>query len=138
MKTHASQMLSEKHLQISAKSKTKDAPLTLTSMSSSLTKCLNLRGFSAGIQPDQKVSHLSDSHTLLTQHAHSYAIIPHHEVLMSATKTGNGAAATATSIYQSDTMTWTSTRSKNLVYHTVQTAVAESSTQTCKHQKEIP
>lgn len=57
---------------------------------------------------------------------------------MSVTRTGNGAVATATSIYQSDTMTWTSTRSKNLVYHTVQTAVAESSTQTYKHQKEIP
>jgi len=42
---------------------------------------------------------------LLTQPAHSYAITRHHEVLMSATKTGNGAAATAMSIYQSDTIT---------------------------------
>lgn len=104
--------------------------------SNSLTKCLNLRGFSAGIQPDQKISHSSASLTLLTQPAHSYAIIPHHEVLTSATKTGNGAVATATSIYQSDTMTWTSKRSKSLVYPTVQTVVAVSSTQTCKHQKD--
>lgn len=118
------------------KSKTKGARPTSKSMSNSLTKCLNLRGFSAGIQPDQKVSHSSDSHTLLTQPAHSYAITRHQEALTSATKTGNGAAATATSIYQSYTMTWTSKRSKNLVYHTVQTAVAESSTQTCKHQKD--
>ena len=101
----ASQMLSEKHLQISEKFKTKGARPTSKSMSSSLTKCLNLRRFSAGIQPDQKISHLSASRTLLTQHAHSYAIIPHQEVLMSATWTGNGVAATAMSIYQNDTMT---------------------------------